>query len=187
MYDALREEILEHMRRNGQILALTVLALGTLIAAGVQFHNAALVLIYPIIATSLAFMWVAEDQGIEGVGAYIREKIEKPLQTKQYVYWEHWIAGQRLLKLRYRITLLIFYVSSEAVSLIIAGYMSADIENALGALAVGHYSPFAWSPDTLLFALALIGILVTLIILGPRAFYIRRARKSGTPRTDEVH
>jgi len=186
MYDALREEILEHMRRNGQILALTVLALGTLIAAGVQFHNAALVLIYPIVATSLAFMWVAEDQGIEGVGSYIREKIERPLETKEYVYWEHWIQGKRVLKLRYRITLLVFYVSSEAVSLIIAGYMSADIENALGALSAGHYGVSPLSSDTLLFTFAFIGILVTLIILGPRSFYIRRARNSDAPGRDEA-
>ena len=170
-YQALRDEILEKMRRNGQILSLTVLALGTLIAAGVQFHNAALVLIYPIVAASLAYMWVAEDQGIKDVGSYIRDKIEGPLSTLGYEYWEHWLEEKSRVKRRFRRPLLLFYLSTEAVSLVIAGYMSSDIEEAIQGLAAGHVGIYPLSQDTLLFALAVVAVVVSLFVLVRTVIY----------------
>ena len=58
-YSALREEILQRMRTEAQLTTFALVALGTLLAAGVQFKNADLILVYPFVALALAIAWAA--------------------------------------------------------------------------------------------------------------------------------
>src|SRR6185312_11309585 len=76
-YNTLRDEILRRSDRQVQTVTLTIIALGTLLAAGIQFKSAPLVFIYPLLAAALAAIWAAEDRGIQATGAYIWRIIEE--------------------------------------------------------------------------------------------------------------
>src|SRR5262245_38896485 len=75
-YNTMRDEILRRADRQVQTVTLTVIALGTLLAAGIQFKSAPLIFIYPLLAAALAAVWAAEDRGIQATGAYIWRIIE---------------------------------------------------------------------------------------------------------------
>jgi hypothetical protein len=169
-YKALRDEVLEHMARNGQILTLTVLALGTLLASGVQFHNPALVLVYPIVATALAWMWKAEEGTIKKIGLYVRTNFEDKISRSPLASWENFVYSDKSFKTRFSYPLFIFYFSTESISLIVAGVMSHDIQGAVSALLSGNLSSFVFSSDTLFFALGFLADAISVCILLPGVF-----------------
>lgn len=87
-YSALREEILKLTEIQFQILVITLAAFGTMLATGIQYKNAPIVLAYPILALFLAMGWINHAHGIDMLGAYIQNKIESQVGTAN-IGWEN--------------------------------------------------------------------------------------------------
>src|SRR5690349_1661050 len=94
-YNTLRDEMLRRSDRQVQAVTFTVIALGTLLATGIQFKSAPLIYIYPLLAAALAAIWAAEDRGIQATGAYIWRVIEERRAGMQYMSWEHFAADNK--------------------------------------------------------------------------------------------
>src|SRR5512135_1535776 len=76
-YKALRDEILNRIEFRYQLLNLTLISAGTLLAAGVHADvSAAVLLVYPILAAFLAAGWVHNGNAIVPLARYIRDELE---------------------------------------------------------------------------------------------------------------
>jgi 8-oxo-dGTP diphosphatase len=96
-YAALRSEILERVKMRQQILTFTLVIGGTFLTLGVQFDKTLALLIFPVLATLLALLWVQSDVRAGEIGEYIRANVESHLDG---VRWETHIrqkyASQKL-------------------------------------------------------------------------------------------
>src|SRR5579871_3179802 len=76
-YKALRDEMLNRINFRYQLLNLTLIIAGTLLAAGVHADvSAAVLLIYPLLAAFLAAGWVHNGNTIVPLSQYIRDELE---------------------------------------------------------------------------------------------------------------
>ena len=76
-YKALRDEILNRLNFRYQLLNLTLIIAGTLLAAGVHADvSAAVLLVYPLLAAFLAAGWVHNGHTIVPLSRYIRDELE---------------------------------------------------------------------------------------------------------------
>jgi hypothetical protein len=164
-YNTLRDEILRRSDRQVQTVTLTIIALGTLLAAGIQFKSAPLIFIYPLLAAALAAIWAAEDRGIQATGAYIWRIIEEQRAGIQYMTWEHFAAdNKRIFRTNHRNAIRLFFLGS-AIAVIILGVSIPQPSNILTAFAAGDYLPQAISSDDVLLMIAVISAALTCIIL----------------------
>ena len=77
-YTALRAEILQRAVFEHQLIALTLILVGTLLTIGLQPNSpAAILLIYPILVTFIAAEWSFNNMRIFQMGIYIRDELEK--------------------------------------------------------------------------------------------------------------
>lgn len=76
-YTTLRNEILKRIELRQQIIAVALTLAGVFLGVGVT--KEIVVLIYPPLATFLAFGWAQNDSRIRSAAKYIRENIEPRL------------------------------------------------------------------------------------------------------------
>lgn len=97
-YNALREEILKHIEFRYQLINLTLISAGTLLAAGVQDGvSPSVLLVYPLLSSFLAAGWVYNGKATLEIGTYIKEEIEaknvganwETYQFRKYPIGEH--------------------------------------------------------------------------------------------------
>ncbi len=89
-YRALRDELLNRLNFRYQLLNLTLIIAGTLLAAGVHADvSAAVLLVYPLLAAFLAAGWVHNGNTIVPLTRYIRDELEvkySGLGWESYLY-----------------------------------------------------------------------------------------------------
>jgi len=164
-YNALRDEILRQADRQVQSVTIAVIALGTLVATGTQFKSAALIFIYPLLASALAAIWAAEDRGIQATGAYIWKVIEEKRAGVQNMSWEHFVANNPgMFRTNHRNAIRLYFVGS-AIAAIILGISIPQQSYILTAFAAGAYLPQSVSSDDVLLLIAVISVMITFIIL----------------------
>ncbi len=73
-YDSLRAEILKRIELRQQMISITLTLAGVFLAVGITTEMVAL--IYPPLATFLAFGWAQNDFRIRELAKYIRERLE---------------------------------------------------------------------------------------------------------------
>ncbi len=71
-YQSLRAEILKLIEMQSQLVALTVVAFGTVLSVGFEAENAAIVLVHPILALILGVSWMNHAHSVCRCAAYIR-------------------------------------------------------------------------------------------------------------------
>ncbi len=87
-YQSLRSEILKLVEMQGQLIALTVVAFGTVLSVGFQARNPAIVLVHPVVALILGVSWMNHAHSVCRCAAYIRKK-EAALGDPARLDWEH--------------------------------------------------------------------------------------------------
>lgn len=103
-YQGLRSEILKRTETQHQLISMALVALGALIAVGLEASPSAL-LVYPMLTLFLSAAWSANDVQIAQLGTYIRDEIETRL-AGDGLGWEHHISSERISKVIGRRTLL---------------------------------------------------------------------------------
>ncbi len=86
-YNKLKDEVLHRIGIRFQLLGLAVVAPGTIIAFGLQYRNAPLMLIYPILSMFLTGVYASNNSQIRQIREYLKW-IEKKL-GKQNMCWQH--------------------------------------------------------------------------------------------------
>lgn len=87
-YETLRAEILKRIEMRQQIVAITLTLAGVFLGFGLKTESVALV--YPPLATFLAFGWSQNDYRIRALAKYIRNEIEKNVPGLNYeTYTNH--------------------------------------------------------------------------------------------------
>ena len=152
------------MRSEAQLTALALVALGSLLGAGVQFKNASLILVYPFVATALAFAYAAEDRGIQFVGYYVAQRLEKAVGS-QRLNWEHFVGQVRGYKSWYRNSVRFLFVATELLALFLAIPISKDIKNGLDLASAGPVSFQLVTLASVLFVLGATSAAVTFFVL----------------------
>jgi hypothetical protein len=89
-YESLRAEILKLIEMQGQLIALTVVAFGTVLSVGFQAKNPAIVLVHPILALILGVSWMNHAHSVCRCAAYIRAR-EHLAGDEQYFGWETFV------------------------------------------------------------------------------------------------
>jgi hypothetical protein len=89
-YQSLRSEILKLIEMQGQLIALTVVAFGTVLSVGFQAKNPAIVLVHPILALILGVSWMNHAHSVCRCAAYIQAK-EETLGSMTRFGWEHFV------------------------------------------------------------------------------------------------
>jgi len=88
-YKALRDELLNRLNFRYQLLNLTLIIAGTLLAAGVHADvSAAVLLVCPLLAAFLAAGWVHNGNTIIPLSRYIRDELEVKYSG---LGWEHYL------------------------------------------------------------------------------------------------
>lgn len=87
-FTALREEILKLTDMQHQLVAITVLTFGTLMVGGIQYKNASIILVYPVLALFLSAGWFTHAYGIDMLGHYIQRHIEVKVGIEN-IGWEN--------------------------------------------------------------------------------------------------
>jgi hypothetical protein len=149
-YKALRDEMLKRVEFRYQLLNLTLISAGTLLAAGVHADvSAAVLLVYPILAAFLAAGWVHNANTIVPLARYIREELEA---KHSGLGWENYLKTHADRRFLY-----------EGLGLIYASGIFLSTQ--LITLVLGILKSTATSTDLVLLAGDLIAILFTVAIL----------------------
>ena|SRR2546421_12313620 len=88
-YSALRDEILKRIELRFQIASLALIALATLIGVGFQNHDAAIILLYPILALFLLSAHISNSFEVQKIEDYIRDHIELKAGIDN-IGWQHY-------------------------------------------------------------------------------------------------
>lgn len=96
-YGSLRSEILQLIGLQSQLIALTVLAFGTVLSVGFQAGKAIIILIYPLLSLILGICWLNHAHAIYRCADYIAQRIEVRFGGK-VMGWENFVRTQRLPK-----------------------------------------------------------------------------------------
>ncbi len=95
-YNSLRAEILKLIELQSQLLALTVVAFGTIVSVGFQEHSAEIMLVHPVIALILGVSWMNHAHSTHRCAAYIREVEKKAFRSRypqsvRFFGWETYV------------------------------------------------------------------------------------------------
>jgi hypothetical protein len=96
-YASIRAEILKLIELQAQLIALTVIAFGTVLSVGFQTNKAVIVMIYPLLALILGISWLNHAHAIHRCGDYIAHQIE-PKVGVQLMGWESFVRVHPLPK-----------------------------------------------------------------------------------------
>ncbi len=94
-YNALREEILKRIEIDHQLIALALIAPGTLLTIGLQVRSASIIFVYPFLALFLSMIWVLNETGIHEAGEYIRDRIESKV-GENCIGWQHYRSSRKI-------------------------------------------------------------------------------------------
>ena len=89
-YQSLRGEILKLIEMQGQLIALTVVAFGTVLSLGFEAKNPAIVLVHPILALILGVSWMNHAHSVGRCATYIRKKETAGGDLNRFG-WEHFV------------------------------------------------------------------------------------------------
>lgn len=87
-YSALRGEILQLTQIQFQIIVIAISAFGTVLPIGLQLNSAPILLVYPILALLLFLIWISHAYGVDMLGSYIQNVIERRVGTGN-IGWEN--------------------------------------------------------------------------------------------------
>jgi hypothetical protein len=93
-YESLRAEILKLIEMQGQLIALTVVAFGTVVSVGFEAKNPAIVLVHPILALILGVSWMNHAHSVCRCAAYIR-RTERLADDPRFA-WETFVQNKRV-------------------------------------------------------------------------------------------
>ena len=137
-YKALREEILKRIEFQYQLVSLTLIIAGTMLALGLDPgspHH--ILLVFPVIAVCLAGIWAHNIQAPRRISAYIQETIESRFNVGG---WEGTIAKERYTVSWSKGILSsgVIFLFTELVAVILGLLKIGDLESVLrdGVLAV---------------------------------------------------
>lgn len=86
-YNNLRNEIVARVGIEHQLISISLIALGALLAVGLKTENISLFLLYPALITVLAAMWRDNQIRIGEISSYIRNRIAKKV-GEDNIGWE---------------------------------------------------------------------------------------------------
>jgi hypothetical protein len=152
-YNSLRNEILKRIELRQNLISITLTLAGLFLSFGLS--KDLIVLIYPPLATFLAFGWAQNDYRIRDLATYIREKLEVATNGLHY---EHYVqearkSGKGLGTWR-------IIVFSHSGIFVFTQLMAVGIELSKDTTFV--YSPLKW----VLLAIDLVAIILVLWITG---------------------
>ncbi|WP_395992864.1 hypothetical protein [Actinomadura sp. 9N215] len=120
-YESLRAEILKLIELQSQLVALTMIAFGTVVSVGFQSKNATIVFTYPIISLLLAVYWLNFAHTICRCAEYVSDRIEKRAGP-EYMGWENYVRVRPLEKARLGYWGVRFIFMGSSVVAIVAGF-----------------------------------------------------------------
>jgi hypothetical protein len=89
-YRALRDETIERIKIQHQLIIAALVAPGTVIAIGRQLNDPSLILLYPFFGMLLCTSWAHQDFRKRRIGQYIRQHIENAAKAgPTNIGWEH--------------------------------------------------------------------------------------------------
>jgi hypothetical protein len=86
-FEKLKEEVLKRIEIRFQLIALAIVAPGTIIAVGLQTRNATLMLLYPILSMFLTGAYASNEHQVKQIREYLKW-IEVKL-GKHNMCWQH--------------------------------------------------------------------------------------------------
>jgi hypothetical protein len=89
-FQGLRSEILQLTQMQSQLIALTVVAFGTVVSIGFQAKNPAIVLVHPILALIIGVSWMNHAHSVRRCADYIRAR-ETAMGALTSFGWEHYV------------------------------------------------------------------------------------------------
>jgi hypothetical protein len=151
-YGALRDEIIKRIEIEHQLISLALIAPGTILAIGVQTREAALLLLYPILACFLSAVYAFNEYRIFEIGNYIRNRIE-PRVGENNIGWETFRPSRGL-----------FY---SAVGVLGSGaiFIGTELLVLLTAILLDKFN----NTDIILLVLAIVSTILSTIILSSTA------------------
>jgi hypothetical protein len=136
-YSALREEILKRLEMQHQLIALALLATGTLIPIGLADNGPVLVLLLsPILILLIAIAWAWNNVRIVQTGKFIKDKIEGKDD------WEHYWRDPTLHNWPTRrvltgaISALSIYLGAQLLIMVVAWFRSTPTAGEIVILVV---------------------------------------------------
>ncbi|WP_433443705.1 hypothetical protein [Nonomuraea sp. CA-141351] len=99
-FTALRAEIVQLTGLQSQMITLTVVAFGAVLPVGLQARNAAIVLVYPLLALVLGIVWLYKAHLITRIAAYLRSGVEDRV-GRHNLGWEHFVQQNPLPRGRF--------------------------------------------------------------------------------------
>jgi len=156
-YNAMREEILKLVENQHQILSLSLIAPGTILAIGFQTRNASIMYLYPILALFLAAIWLSNSHGVHKIGAYIKNRIELKVGANN-IGWEHF-RSENLDPNR-----IVSFLSFRAI------FIVAELLAIIAGISLSGFDTI----EIILLIVAIISCILTILIL--TVFDLRRAR-----------
>ncbi len=168
-YNTLRAEILKRVELRQQLVSITLTLAGIFMSVGLSADL--VVLVYPPLATLLAFSWAQNDVRISNIAKYIRENLEVlPLG----LHYETHVYQTR--EKEDGVGLLRFVIFSHTGIFLLTQIMAIAIEIAK-SLTFSTYSPLKW----LLIAIDLISVLIVILIM--RKISVSKAHPKNDNRT----
>lgn len=161
-YKALRDELLKRIEFRYQIINLTLVSAGTLLAAGTRDGvSASVLLVYPLVAAFLASGWTHNGDAIIPIARYIREELEVKIVGSG---WESYLSRHPDRRFLY-----------EDLGVIYAAGIFLSTQ--LIALTLGALKATASAPDVVLLIgdFLAVGFTVSVLLLH------RRARRKAYP------
>ncbi|HYU73831.1 MAG TPA: hypothetical protein VEL31_14215 [Ktedonobacteraceae bacterium] len=133
-FEALRDEILKRIEIEHQLIALALIAPGTILAIGLQTKNASIMLLYPALAWLLSSVCLANAHHIHYTADYIENQIESRV-GKNGIGWQHFkkVLVKTKIKALYKKVFLGIgflasrgiFIATEVLALIAGGFTAA--------------------------------------------------------------
>lgn len=89
-YQSLRAEILKLIELQSQLVALTVIAFGTVLSVGFQTQSPVIILIHPLLAAILGTSWLNHAHAASRIATYLRLEIEERVGSPG-LHWESYV------------------------------------------------------------------------------------------------
>ncbi|MFI7543860.1 hypothetical protein [Actinoplanes sp. NPDC049599] len=155
-YTNLRAEVIKLLELQFQNTAVTVVAFGTVLSVGIQTRQAAIVLVYPMLALTLGIIWLHQAHLVGRIARYIRNSLEDRVGSNN-LNWEHFVQVSPLPRGRIIVTLPHSWLAFWGVRSIFA---------ASSLLALMVSLPLAtWGPATITLYVLSVGATVTNVLI----------------------
>ena len=147
-YGSLRAEILQLIGLQSQLIALTVLAFGTVLSVGFQADKAIIILIYPFLSLILGICWLNHAHAIYRCADYIAQRIE--VKFGKVMGWENFVRTQHLPKAA------IGYWGVRSI------FMGSSVLSIVAGSIIPKHGPSAWTFYYLAIGVTILTVLIFL-------------------------